>query len=74
MPVASHQSVENFLKRAVGITTLVLGACLLLVYIAAKAHFFTRYGVDGYLREHSVIWLIGAGIAFLLWLVSRRGA
>jgi hypothetical protein len=52
-----------------------LWAFLLLFYIAAKVHFFTRYeplGVGNYIREHSIFVAGMAGAAFLIWLLTRR--
>jgi hypothetical protein len=53
----------------------VLFGLFLVLYIAAKFDFFTRYfqlGWSPYLREHSVYWAGMAAIAFLIWLIERR--
>jgi hypothetical protein len=55
-------------------TTAVLWVLLLIVYVAAKVNFFTRYspnGVADYLRQHSVYWLAMAAIAFTMWVVQK---
>jgi len=62
-------------KSFIRTITAVLWAFLLLLYIAAKIHFFTRYeqlGVGKYIREHSILWAGMAAAAFLIWLLSKR--
>jgi hypothetical protein len=51
-----------------------LWGLFVVLYIAAKIHFFTRYdplGVGAYLREHSIYWAAMAATAFLIWVVSK---
>jgi hypothetical protein len=46
--------------------------CLFLgLYIAAKIHFFTRYGQVEYLREHRIYWAGMAATGFLIWLSAK---
>jgi len=52
----------NWFERAEGICILILG----LIFIAAKIHFFTRYGslsAGAYLEEH---WLFWAAMALVV--------
>ena len=58
------------------IRVLSAGLCglLVLTYIAAKVDFFTQYfrlGTRGYLKEHSIYWVVIAVILFLIWLTER---
>ena len=41
------------------------------LYIAAKIHFFTRYGHVGYLREHRIYWAGMAATGFVIWLLTK---
>lgn len=53
----------------------VLWGLFVVLYIAAKVHFFTRYdplGLGAYLREHSIYWAAMAATAFLIWVISKR--
>jgi hypothetical protein len=65
--------MEKWLDR-VGIPLLVIFG---LLYVGAKIHFFTRYGVlgpGGYLEEHWPFWAgmaIGGTAACLGWIKKR---
>jgi FtsH-binding integral membrane protein len=55
-------------------TAAVLWVLLLIVYLAAKFNFFTRYGtmgVSGYVQQHSPYWLGMAAIAFVIWIMQK---
>lgn len=60
------------MERVLRVVTAVLAVAGIAVYIAAKVHFFTRFGatdLDGYIAEH---WPYSAGltaIAALVWVV-----
>lgn len=52
----------------------VLWIVFLALYIAAKIHFFTRYGrvaTGVYVREHSIYWAGLAAVLFLAWVMSK---
>ena len=60
--------------RARGVVRILSATLLVLflgLYIAAKIHFFTRYGQVGYLREHRIYWAGMAATAFLAWLLEK---
>lgn len=66
------------MERVLRVATAVLLVAFGVLYIAAKVHFFTRFGatdLDGYIAEH---WPYSAGltaIAALVWVIawlSRR--
>lgn len=70
----------DWLDPAVGKTKIVravlvaLWIVFLALYVAAKIHFFTRYGRVGtgvYIREHSVYWVGLAAVLFLVWVISK---
>ena len=62
------------MERAFRVSTAVLLFVFGVLYIAAKIHFFTRFGatdLHGYIAEH---WPYSAGlaaIAALVWVISR---
>jgi hypothetical protein len=61
------------MRSALRFVSLLLCGILVLVYIAAKVDFFTRYfqlGSGQYLREHSIYWAMSAAILFLIWLIE----
>ena len=67
--------MEQWLKR-VGIVLLVIFG---LLYVGAKIHFFTRYGVvspGDYGEEHWPFWagmaIISGAVACLGWMIKRR--
>jgi hypothetical protein len=60
---------QTALRVALG----VLWILLLLIYVASKIDFFTRYnanGTAGYLLHHNIYWVAAAATAFLIWLVE----
>jgi hypothetical protein len=62
-------------RRVVRTFSAMLCAFFLLLYIAAKIDFFSRYfrlGPENYFREHSIYWAAMAVIAFVLWLIEKR--
>jgi len=60
------------MERVLRVATAVLLSAFVVLYIAAKVHFFTRFGatdLDGYIAEH---WPYSAGltaIAALVWVI-----
>jgi hypothetical protein len=60
-------------ERALGVATGVLLVAFAVLYVAAKVHFFTRFGatdLHGYISEH---WPYSAGltaITALIWVVA----
>jgi hypothetical protein len=61
-------------RELVRILSVPLGVLFLGLYIAAKVHFFTRYGQVGlgrYLREHSIYWVAMAATAFSIFLLAK---
>jgi hypothetical protein len=62
------------MRVTLSILLAVLWAFFLVLYIAAKVHFFTRYdafNAGRYVGEHSIYWLGMALTVFLIWLVER---
>ena len=62
------------LKRAADVLTTLLVGLLVGTYVAAKVHFFSRFGVVGladYVVEHWPYWATLAGVAGLIAVVSR---
>jgi hypothetical protein len=61
-------------ERVLKVTAALLLVALVAIYVAAKIHFFTRFGrtdLDGYIAEH---WPYSAGLtalAALLWVIAR---
>jgi len=57
--------------KTVRVILAALWAIFLALYVASKIHFFTRYGVEKYLNEHSFYWLAMAVVAFFIWLIGK---
>jgi len=72
------------LKKWLDRLWILLLVIFVLLYVAAKVHFFTRYfklGPAGYLEEHWVFWaamaIVNGMLAFLSWFkrsVERRSS
>ena len=58
-------------KLVLRMISAVLVIAGVLVYIAAKIHFFRHYGETNYFREHSIYWILLASIGLLLFVVER---
>ena len=61
---------KKWINRAAYFLGLIGG----LLYIAAKIHFFTRFGklgLDDYIKVHYLFWLGFLLIGGLLWILSR---
>ena len=56
---------------ALRITSTILICAGVLVYVAAKIHFFKHYGEADYFREHSIYWILIAAIGLILFLIER---
>jgi FtsH-binding integral membrane protein len=58
--------------RTLEIALLVTGG---LLYVAAKVHFFFRYGSGDFVSEHWSLWAgmatVGIGLAVVDWLKTR---
>jgi hypothetical protein len=68
-----HQSMTTMTSRVARISSAVLLASGLVVYVAAKIDFFRHYGsmsAGAYLREHSVYWIAIAALGLLVWLIE----
>jgi hypothetical protein len=50
---------------------IVMFVCGLVVYVAAKIHFFRHYGETGYARDHSIYWILIAAIALVVLIVEK---
>ena len=62
--------------RWAGQLTALLLALLLVLYLSAKIHFFSRfdpYNLRGYVVEHSAFWISMAVIAVVIWLIAYFG-
>jgi hypothetical protein len=64
---------KNTVNARIALRTIstILICAGVLVYVGAKIDFFKHYGEAGYLREHSIYWILIAAIAFLLLLIER---
>ena len=60
------------MDRLLKLAAVALIVAMLLVYVAAKMHFFTRYtgDLEGYLGEHWPYWAAMCVVAALLWLIG----
>ncbi len=61
-------------RSVVRILSVTLWVLFVGLYIAAKVHFFTRYGQIGmgrYIREHRIYWAGMGATAFSVWLLAK---
>ena len=62
------------LREMIRVISMALCGFFVVAYIAAKIHFFTRYGAlsgGDYFREHRIYWGGMAAIAFVMVLLER---
>jgi len=62
------------LRKTARLTSVLLLAISVALYVASKIHFFAHYNphhTDQYLREHIVYWILMAVTASLVWVVER---
>lgn len=59
--------------RAASLSLAILWVLFVALYVACKVHFVASYlpGSAGpYLRQHSLLWIAMAAVAFLIWLTE----
>jgi hypothetical protein len=58
-------------RRVTRTITVILIVLFIATYLVAKFDFVVSFGSAGYIRHHSVFWLVGALIALTILVVDR---